>query len=184
MSGSFPKNFRQGVRDILRPAGLAVDRIEPFLLALDDICHWRPPVERLAASDSFHKLQRAVAEVDRQVAALREIDPQAVDYIFPIGGSTESVADAAGILKNSVLAVVATRRRTVGKPSTTPRIYKTSLGVAMAFRQILDQRPTLTRGGDYESVLALVLEVTTGVIRGEDQIHAIAKRVLKSPEFS
>lgn len=184
MTDHFPKHLHRGVGDILRPAGLPADRIALFLLAMEDIYRWSHRVEIPTVSEPLRKLQQLAAEVERQVEALRESDPQAVDCIFSSGGNKDSLADAAEILKNSVQAVVASRQRPVGKQPTPPRIYRASLGVAMAFRLILNQRPTLTRGGDYEAVLSLVLEAVTGVERGEDQIHNIAKRVLKAPEFS
>ena len=187
MKEPLPIKFRRGIGDLLRPAGFPPDRITEFLEAMDDIHRESrvvdPPAE---ITPPLRKLQALLSGINHQIAELRSLDPRAADCVF-IGGVPQytqySVAEAADLLKISVNSVASARRRSVGRQPATPRVYRDAKAVAWAFWKILATKPTLTRGGKYESVLALVLEATTGKERGEDRIHKLADRVLKDPEF-
>ena len=187
MSDPLPINFRRGIGGLLRPAGFPPDRITAFLEAMEDIYRESRMVDHPAEiTPPLRKLQALLSDINHQIAELRRLDPQAVDCVFIRGGPQHnqySVAEAADLLKISVNSVASARRRSVGRQPTTPRVYRDAKAVAWAFWKTLATKPTLARGGKYEPVLALVLEATTGKKRGEDQIHKLAGRVLKDPEF-
>ncbi len=187
MRDPLPIKFRRGIEDLLRPAGFPADRITAFLENMDDVYGESrgvdPPAE---ITPPLRRLQALLSGINHQIAELRHLDPRAADCIFIRGGPPHnqySVAEAADLFVIAVNSVASARRRSVGRQSTTPRVYRDAKAVAQAFWKTLATKPTLARGGKYEPVLALVLEATTGKERGEDQIHKLAGRVLKDPEF-
>lgn len=177
--------YRTAIIDALRAEGVPKDRRAAFLAALDDIRR-TPQPEKSSPPLAMRRLLHTVDCLKQQVALMRKVDAQAADCVY-LGYSDRdcpySLAEAANILQTAAHAVVAAKRLPAGRPATPPKVYRTARAIAVAVYVILERRPTATRDGWFEGILALALESVTGQPRESDRIHQIACRVLKYPDF-